>query len=152
MKLIAHRGNLYGPDPAIENSPFAIDQALAQGFDVEADLRLEGEALCLGHDRADYVVSWYWLAKRADRLWLHCKNLEALHCLASKAPSFNYFWHEQDQYALTSKGFIWTCLDDGLTSRSVIVMPERMMQWTDIQGLHATNCYGMCSDFVALHA
>lgn len=147
MKRIAHRGNIFGPDPAFENSPFAIDQALRKGFDVEVDIRLEGETFRLGHDSGDYLVSWYWLVKRASSLWLHCKNLSAFHYFISKTKIFNFFWHEHDQYALTSQGFIWTCLPDALTPRSVLVMPEKIMPKEAIQGLVKTCCYGVCSDF-----
>jgi len=151
VKYIAHRGNLCGPSPTTENSPFAIDQALAQGFDVEVDIWLVNEAFRLGHDYGDYVVSWYWLATRASRLWLHCKNLTALHCFASKSTTFNYFWHEHDQYALTSKDFIWTCLSDTITSRTVLVMPDQSAAQNTIRDLLSTCCYGVCSDFL-LHA
>ena len=40
MKLIAHRGNLSGPDRERENTTDTIRKALEEGFDVELDVRL----------------------------------------------------------------------------------------------------------------
>ena len=39
MKLIAHRGNIFGSDTSKENSPDYIDEALSKEFDVEIDIR-----------------------------------------------------------------------------------------------------------------
>jgi hypothetical protein len=146
MRHIAHRGNLRGPNSAKENSPLAIDQALAQGFDVEVDIRLVNKVFWLGHDYGEYAVSWHWLVTRANHLWLHCNNLRALHFFVSEATTFNYFLHEHYQYALTSHGFIWTCLSDVITSKTVLVMPEQTMTRKAIRELSSTCCYGVCSD------
>jgi len=105
MKLIAHRGNIYGPDPAVENSPDYIDQALKDTFDVEVDIRYIEDKFYLGHDEPTYFVDFVWLKERKDNLWLHCKNLEALYILKE---NFNAFYHKDDDYTLTSFGYIWT--------------------------------------------
>jgi hypothetical protein len=47
MRIIAHRGNLDGPDPTRENSPIYVMAALAAGVDVEVDLWLVGTCGCL---------------------------------------------------------------------------------------------------------
>ena len=39
MILIAHRGNVSGPNPEMENNPLYIDRALEKGYDVEIDIR-----------------------------------------------------------------------------------------------------------------
>ena len=66
MKLIAHRGNINGPDPSKENTPEYIEQAIAQGFDVEVDVRYSPlhSKLYLGHDEPDYKVDWFWFGKQ----------------------------------------------------------------------------------------
>ena len=38
MKLIAHRGNIEGPDPSIENKPEQIEACLDAGYDVVGDV------------------------------------------------------------------------------------------------------------------
>lgn len=39
MILLAHRGNLHGPDPVHENSPTSIANAISRGFGIETDVR-----------------------------------------------------------------------------------------------------------------
>ena len=41
MKLIAHRGNVYGPESDKENSPDYIDKSISMGYDVEIDVRYD---------------------------------------------------------------------------------------------------------------
>jgi len=50
MKIIAHRGNLTGPNPLRENSIDYIEEAISEGFDVEIDLWVEDNQCHLGHD------------------------------------------------------------------------------------------------------
>jgi len=149
MKLIAHRGNLTGPNPVRENSIDYIDEAIAEGFDVEIDLRVEGNKCYLGHDESQYSVTLEWLRKYKDVLWIHCKNREALEKMSSASVQFNYFWHQEDDYTLTSKNHIWTYPGKEITQTSVVVMPE----WeTDIDELGECKkilCYGICSDYVS---
>jgi hypothetical protein len=38
MKIIAHRGNLYGPDPETENTIEQAERCFAICFDVELDI------------------------------------------------------------------------------------------------------------------
>ena len=77
MKLIAHRGNIQGPDPTTENKPEQIEACLDAGYDVEIDLWYDEEGtLWLGHDQPQYQVTWWWLAGKSSNLWIHCKDLE----------------------------------------------------------------------------
>ena len=39
MKLIAHRGNIVGPNPLEENKLEYIEAAIAGGYDAEIDVR-----------------------------------------------------------------------------------------------------------------
>lgn len=113
MIFIAHRGNTRGTtqayicddEPTPENHPDYIDQAIKEGFDVEVDVWVLQGRYFLGHDRPKYEVRKSWLAERSDSLWIHCKNFEALSHL--EGTGLNYFWHEEDSFALTSKGYIW---------------------------------------------
>lgn len=149
MKIIAHRGNIDGPNPLIENHPETIDKAIEFGFDVEIDIRydtFDGQ-LYLGHDDPQYVVTPYWLAQRMDNLWIHCKNIDALYYFVTKTGGYNYFWHQTDDFTLTSKNYIWTYPGQPYTASSVIVMPELSIKEQDFKDLHAYNCYGICTDY-----
>jgi hypothetical protein len=150
MKLIAHRGNINGPDPLKENNPDYIEQAIAEGYDVEIDIRYGAlnNKLYLGHDEPQYPITWFWLGKYIDNLWIHCKNIEALYEFSRGTSGFNYFWHQEDDFTLTSKNYIWTYPGKTYTPKSIIVMPEWETDVNEFVDLIAYNCYAICSDYV----
>ena len=150
MKLIAHRGNTRGPNSLKENSPEYIDEAISAGFDVEVDVRFNSynQTFYLGHDEPQYNVTRYWLAQRMENLWVHCKNLEALSEFVNTG-GYNYFWHQEDDFTLTSKNYIWTFPGRSYTPNSVIVMPELFVSDIDtFVDFKAYNCFAICSDYV----
>jgi len=146
MKLIAHRGLTQGPDKTIENQPGQILKALEQDFDCEIDLWVVNSELWLGHDAPQYLIKEDFLKNNSLNFWIHAKNLAALRWLASTT-FYKYFWHQNDDFVLTSNNFIWTFPGKELTSLSIAVMPE----WDDpdFKNLN-TNCYGICSDYVSI--
>lgn len=150
MKLIAHRGNITGPNPEKENNPDYIDEAIGLGYDVEIDIRyVEWEQrLYLGHDESQYKVSMLWLFQRKDNLWIHCKDLSSLRLLSDCEIEYNYFWHQEDDFTLTSKKHIWTYPGKPYTSRSVIVMPESCNDLSLLSKMKDYECFGICSDYV----
>lgn len=152
MKLISHRGNIDGRIPLRENEPSYVDLAILSGYDVEVDIRQDSNGIFfLGHDESQYEVTYEWLTQRANVLWIHCKNIEALGWFNKQTltnstqfilSSFRYFWHEEDDYTLTSCGKIWTYPNKKLYPNSICVMPKKGFEG-DI-----SVCYGVCSDYV----
>jgi hypothetical protein len=145
MKLIAHRGLVNGPGQEFENKPAQIEVALAMGFDCEIDVRYIYGAWFLGHDGPMYPVDYEFLEQPG--LWIHAKNLEALYVLGADA-KLNFFWHQEDDFTLTSQGYIWTYPGKNLTAQSICVMPEwdKELDLTTFK----PDCYGICSDYVNL--
>lgn len=141
MKIISHRGNLFGPEKELENTKKRIDEVIALGLDVEVDVRVVGGSLFLGHDSPEEEVSEEWILDRSDKLWIHCKNMEAIDLFLGK--DANYFWHQEDDCTLTSKGYVWVYPGKSIPKNSVAVLPEL---WTDDLNL---KCFGVCSDFAA---
>ena len=120
MILIAHRGNLIGPKPEMENNPFYIDTAIKQGYDVEIDIRGSfQDGFYLGHDEPQYQVEPDWLFERAEKLWIHAKSIEAFYSLTQQVTAFNVFWHQEDYYTLTTRNFIWAYPGHTLTNRTI---------------------------------
>jgi hypothetical protein len=142
IHYISHRGNLTGPNTDKENHPSYIDYAINEGFDVEIDVRLIDGKIYLGHDEPQYLIDENWLFSRLSRLWVHCKNIEAL--VYFQESEFNYFWHEEDTVTLTSKKFIWAYPGKQPIKKSIAVMPE-------IHNDDLSNCIGICSDIVELY-
>ena len=56
------------------------------------------------------------------------------------------FWHQEDDYTLTTKGYIWTYPDRLICSRSIIVCktPEDTINYSNM------DLYGICSDYVGV--
>lgn len=143
MKLIAHRGNISGPNLHLENSPQYIDTAL-QKYDAEIDLRVVDDQLYLGHDIPQHPITLSWLEDRSSKLWIHCKNREALqYCLQN---NLHCFWHNIDDYTITSKGYVWAYPGkENVGDKCILVMPET--HW-NLEESKKHIHYGVCSDFV----
>jgi hypothetical protein len=140
MRIISHRGNIYGPDPSTENSPETIVDAIINGYDVEIDLWVIDEVLLLGHDEPTYEITPDWLSKYNKYLWIHCKNISALNLVKN---NYNAFGHDIDDYILTSKLFIWVYPNKPLVANSIAVLPETTTYNLD----NLNHCYGICTDF-----
>ena len=144
MKYIAHRGNLEGPLPDQENDPEYIDYALYHGFDVELDLRVSNGLFYLGHDEPQYKINLDWLEERQHKLWIHCKNTEALdRCIDA---GLHCFFHKTDDYTITSNGYVWAYPGQPRASKScILVMPELNHGTKFLKGY---GYYGICSDYI----
>jgi hypothetical protein len=142
MILIAHRGNINGPDPLNENKQETITNCINKGYSVEIDVRRVNNELYLGHDNPDYKVDLEFLLKYKDYLWIHCKNLEALTYLTPLG--LTTFSHDKDDYVLTSKGFIWAYPGKEVNENCICVMPE----WEGDIKTFNKECFGVCSDYV----
>jgi len=140
MKIISHRGNLNGPNSCKENDPAWIEYVISLGYDVEVDLWYDG-GFYLGHDKPEYKINKNWLIKNAKFLWIHCKNEKVLFEISRMGSQYNYFWHQKDDYTLTSKSFIWVYPNKKLLKYSICVLPE-----LGING-RIEECYAICTDF-----
>lgn len=138
MRLISHRGNIFGRIPEKENKKFYILDSLAAGYDVEIDVRLIDNKWFLGHDKPDEEVDIEFLEKKG--IWVHCKNLEAISILHNN-PKINCFWHQKDSVTLTSFGFLWAYPGNQPILNSIAVLPE-------IYNDDLSECIGICSDYI----
>lgn len=143
MILISHRGNIDGKTER-ENHPSYIDEAIEAGYDVEIDIWAIEGTFHLGHDEPQYGITQHWLNERKDKLWIHCKNIEAVEWfneLESIGSDFNYFWHQEDDVTLTSMNFIWAYPGKQPIRKSIAVMPE-------LNNDDVSECKGICSDII----
>lgn len=140
MIKIAHRGNLFGANPENENHPNYILNAIEKGFDVEIDIWFDGGQFYLGHDKPQYWIDLNFIDSVFSKAWFHCKNIEALYKFSTLFPTAKFFWHQEDDYTLTSNGYIWTYPGKEITSKTIIVDLEKVD--------HSLKAYGVCSDYM----
>ena len=145
MIFIAHRGNLHGPKPELENTISYIEQALSDNYAVEVDVIDwdEHNTFTLGHDKKQEEVSYRWLLDNRKNLFAHAKNYKSLEGLLKHGA--HCFYHTDEEYVLTSNNIIWCYpgVSYANNDNCVIVLPEiyPMKPWR--------SAYGICSDYVA---
>ena len=137
MILISHRGNIDGPNPEMENDPRNIENTLAKGFNVEVDVWSNGSDFYLGHDKPQCQVSELFL--RHGRIWCHAKDIKTFYKLIEIG--VHCFSHDQDEVALTTKGYLWSSYGNQMTDKSICVMPPKNKKLE-------TNIAGVCSDYI----
>ena len=144
MIYISHRGNINGRIEEAENKPEYIIDTLRLGYDVEIDVWYINGEWWLGHDEPQYPIDFDWIDSRSDRLWIHCKNIEAVEYFyenENECREINWFWHENDTLTLTSYGYIWAYPGKQPIKKSIAVMPEIHMDNINV-------CMGICSDYI----
>lgn len=136
MIIIAHRGNLEGPKPHLENQPEYLLKALEHGFQVEIDVWNINNQIFLGHDNPAIPSSLGFLNNPG--FWCHAKNIQALDILLEK--NIHCFFHNTDDVTLTSQGYMWTYIGKPVCARSICLMPE-------LTGQNPHGCAGVCTDY-----
>jgi len=139
MKLISHRGNINGSDPGKENSPSYIKSALNAGYNVEIDVWNLNGTWFLGHDDPIYEIDIKFLMN--DKLLCHAKNLAALDKMLVHT-NIHCFWHQEDHYTVTSRGYIVSYPGYETTPRTICMKPEL----ADPDSI--PDCHGICSDYI----
>jgi hypothetical protein len=142
MILISHRGNIIGRNPSEENRPRYILEAQKVGYDVEIDIWWYQSAWYLGHDEPQYPINEKFFNQvNRFKTWYHAKNGDAFYKMI-KNTQFHCFWHQTDDYVLTSFGYIWTYPSKPFLPDCIAVLPERGYEG-DLK-----VCGGVCSDYI----
>lgn len=151
MILIAHRGNIFGPNKRRENKPNYIQEALNKNYHVEIDVWYISNKIYLGHDEPKYETDLEFL-QSDNRIICHCKTVETLYFLLSN--NLHCFFHDKDKATLTSQGKIWLYPGIETYSNGILVMPEweiikyKENTYLDFLIKNRYKCYGVCSDYV----
>lgn len=140
MIFISHRGNINGKNKRRENTIEYINEALCAGFNVEVDIWYKKKNFYLGHDNPKTKISTKFLKNK--KIWCHAKNFDAI--VMSKQNNLHFFWHQNDDYVLTSKGIIWTYPGKKLFKNSVNLMPENQKNKINFKKKY----FGICSDYI----
>lgn len=139
MLFISHRGNRNGPNPDKENHPDYIRSTRARGYLVEVDVWwLNGWVL--GHDAPQYDIKDTFFTEMGNTVIWHAKDSQAFERLV--ANKSHCFWHEDDDYTMTSNGYPWVYPKKRLFTGAICVMPELGFNGTLFE------CAGICSDHI----
>ena len=139
MILIAHRGNYNGKND-LENHPEHLRVALSKGFYVETDVWYIDNLYYLGHDKPCYRIEVEFLEN--PKIICHCKNIQALQQLTNNH-KIHCFFHNKDDYTLTSEKWIWCYSMKTVPSNGIMVMPKH----NSLDFIkNNSNCKGICSD------
>lgn len=142
MIYISHRGNLEGKNQNRENHPLYVEEAINAGFSVEVDLRTKDGKIYLGHDEPQYEIPLDWLKVFYRHLWIHCKDKDAFNFALSK--NLHCFWHNVDDYTMTSEGYVWAYPGKECVGRfCILVMPDSV--WPEDK-VYSSKGLGICSD------
>ena len=141
MKIISHRGNLYGRELDLENSPQYIDEAVKIGFDVEIDVWFMGGEFYLVHDSPKHKTNLKYLKNK--KFWCHAKNPETLEALISN--NVHTFWHDKDVFTITNKGIPLCHINyiNKAINGSVVFA-------TSLKKIKNNNLYGACVDNILI--
>ena len=143
MILISHRGNIDGPNVENENKPSYISTAIEKGYDCEVDFWFVNNKFVLGHDEPQYEIPIEFIQSYYRKLWIHCKNYDALSKLVEidrGGVYLNYFWHDTDDVIITSQGYMWA--NPGVyIENSIAVLPEYKED-------NLAGRLGICSDYI----
>jgi|2_EtaG_2_1085320.scaffolds.fasta_scaffold136400_2 hypothetical protein len=143
MILISHRGNINGEKLLLENTPTYIDNALKRGYEVEIDVwYIDG--FYLGHDGPQYKIELDWLLERQDKLWIHCKNFNALTQLIKT--NLKLFYHEKEDYTIISNKCIWAHNLNNIDDKCIIPLLSK----EDVINWKPKKVLGVCSDYIEL--
>ena len=118
--------------------------SLASATDVEIDIWFISDNFYLGHDGPQYKIDFEWVNNRKNRLWVHCKNIDAIVQIKKLETNklytdINFFFHDKDDLTLTSKNYLWVHPGKQPVNNSIAVLPELLGDDTSV-------CIGICSD------
>ena len=138
MYLISHRGNINGRIPERENAPDYILEAIEAGYYCEVDIfgKVDG-SLWLGHDGPQYKTDSSFLNN--PKILCHCKNKLAIDNL--NGWGIHWFWHQTDDYTITSQGWVWAYPNKPSAGNNCIAVMPSLQE-------DVSEYAGVCSDYI----
>ena len=152
--IIAHRGLINGPCNINENKPDHISKNFSAFPRIinEIDIWINDQ-IFLGHDKPSYKVNLEFIKKNSSKLILHIKyinnnSIKALNNLEEILNSCHTFSHEEDDFTITSKNWIWSHPRRGIEENCIVVMPEKFLNFNSDEDLILLKkAKGICTDY-----
>jgi len=156
--IIAHRANLYGPNPNTENTLEAIQDCIKRDIDMELDIWHKDGKFFLGHDEPRLEFDPFTYNFGDSYVWFHCKTIQTIEKLLTNTfytaqkwyNQYTVFFHDKDDMTLTSNQEFWTYPGRDLCVKSIAVMPEyvsHVYEGTVLKLMLTHKLKGVCTDY-----
>lgn len=152
--IIAHRANVYGPNPKTENTIESIDFCVKNYINIEIDIWYKDGKYFLGHDEPKIEFDPIKYNFGIINVFFHCKTLETFFNLRKfylNSKQFDLFIHNKDDATITNCGYMWTYPGKELFKDSIAVMPEIISEFylEDVRKKYIKNeIKAVCTDYV----
>lgn len=156
MRFIAHRANLYGPNPDTENTIEAIEECIDKGFDIEIDLHYDNSSrtFWLGHDEPKTKIDLRMLSiwKYHVTVYAHCKTITTLQKFVEggMAQGVIPFFHDVDDCILLISNQVWihprAVPDMENYTNSILVLPS-LRHFVVERAKNILKAKGICTDY-----
>ena len=111
------------------------------------------DGIYLGHDNPNYKIDIDFITKNKDRFILHVKSFHSESDFVIKSLSKIYkiahcFSHEEDNFTITNRGWIWSHPEMGFIPNSIFVLPEKFVSLNSREFMNKIYLLkGICTDF-----
>ncbi len=154
VKYYAHRGNTEGRDESRENDPSYLLEALAGGFEVEADVWYDEETVSFWFGYEEPMYEFPLSLVSHPRVLVRAMDIVSLNKLMSLPVGIrpHVYYHKSDDDTLTSEGKIWSNCQgtesDGFEGDASIAAMNEFEG--NLAILQRGVAHGICSDDVSL--
>jgi len=155
LKVIAHRGLLNGPSSEKENNIKIILSNIKEYPNIinELDIWIDSEEIYVGHDYKKKIIEPKILYENSKNLILHIKGIKlisekSLNLFNNVLNNCHYFTHQEDDFVITNRGWIWSHPRNGFVKNTICVLPEEIESIDlAIKKNKFKNLHGICTDY-----
>ena len=155
LKLIAHRGLLDGPCLEKENNIKIILSNIKEYPNIinELDIWIDSEEIYIGHDYQKNKIKPKILFEHSKNLILHIKGIKltsekSLNIFNNVLSNCHFFTHQEDDFVITNKGWIWSHPRNGFVKNTICVLPEKIESIDSaIKKNKFKSLQGICTDY-----
>lgn len=141
MIIIAHRGNIDGPD-SCNHDLKKIADGIGQGYYMELDLwKIDGN-FYFGHDTPEKLICLDDFDH--PKVFFHLKNL-----FLPRLKFADAFSIDHDNFVLTLRGRLWCNYGAGFAENSVVCAPELVKSEEPLENFLRSHqkAWGICTDY-----
>ena len=155
LKVIAHRGLLDGPSSDKENNLENIQSNIKKYPEIinELDIWIDSNNIYIGHDYPKNKIQSKILYENSRNLILHIKGVNLVTQNGVKIfnnilKNCHYFAHQEDDFVITNKGWIWSHPRNGFVKNTICVLPEKIESLDSaVKKIEFNSLYGVCTDY-----